>query len=141
LNPCVVDASVAVKWFLPETHSKAAAELLRSGQTLLAPDLLWPEFGNALAKRCAAGQLRLEEAERILDALGRSPLEFHAARALIPDGMRIAAALGRLLYDSLYLALAVRERVPLVTADRKYFRAILGSRWAEHVVWIEDVKE
>ena len=44
----VVDASVAIKWFVPEIHAEAARRLLREGITLLAPDLIWAEVANAL---------------------------------------------------------------------------------------------
>ncbi len=134
----VVDASVAVKWYLPEPHSDAAAALLESRHALLAPDFLWPEFANALTKRCTAGELDLDDAGQILEALRRSPVEFHATPPLLPGGMRIAVDLGRAIDDSLYLALAVREGAKLVTADRKYFKALERSRWAKHTVWVED---
>jgi predicted nucleic acid-binding protein len=48
LTGFVVDASVALKWFLPEVHSDAAARLLREGYRLHAPDLIRAEFGNVL---------------------------------------------------------------------------------------------
>lgn len=51
----VIDASVAVKWFLPELHSDKAEVLLKGflteGLSLTAPDLLVPEVGNTLWKR------------------------------------------------------------------------------------------
>ena len=37
LSRFVVDASVAIKWFVPEIHADAARRLLREGMTLLAP--------------------------------------------------------------------------------------------------------
>jgi len=138
LTPYVVDASVAVKWFLPEPHSEAAIALLRSGRALLAPDLLWAEFGNALAKRCQAKELTLSDATGITSALERYPLSFYATRPLVSKGLRIATALGRALYDSLYLALAQETAAQLVTADQKYIEALHQSPWAKHVLWIED---
>ena len=47
----VVDASVAIKWFLPEIHSDAALPLLAHKHLLHAPDLIFSEFGNVLWKR------------------------------------------------------------------------------------------
>lgn len=47
----VVDASVAIKWFLPEVHSEPASRLLREERYLLVPDLIWAEFGNVLGKK------------------------------------------------------------------------------------------
>jgi len=39
-TPFVVDASVAVKWFLEEEFSGEAESLLASSRILIAPDLL-----------------------------------------------------------------------------------------------------
>ena len=50
----VVDASVAIKWFVPEIHAEAARRLLREGITLLAPDLI----GQRSPTRCGASGAR-----------------------------------------------------------------------------------
>src|SRR5688500_4615632 len=42
----VVDASVAVKWYVPEPDNQRAFTILSSGSRLLAPDLLISEVGN-----------------------------------------------------------------------------------------------
>ena len=46
----VVDASIAVKWYVPEANSTQAAAILESGAELLAPDLLVAEVGKVLWK-------------------------------------------------------------------------------------------
>jgi predicted nucleic acid-binding protein len=43
----VVDASVAVKWYVPELDSQRAHLILAGGHRLIAPDLLLAEVGNA----------------------------------------------------------------------------------------------
>ena len=53
-NRCVVDASVAIKWFVPEIHSDAALRLRGEAYELIAPDLLILEIGNILWKRSFA---------------------------------------------------------------------------------------
>jgi hypothetical protein len=40
----VVDASVAINWFLPDIHSDAALRLLVGQHTLHVPDLIFSEF-------------------------------------------------------------------------------------------------
>ncbi|HVG07663.1 MAG TPA: type II toxin-antitoxin system VapC family toxin, partial [Thermoanaerobaculia bacterium] len=62
----VVDASVAIKWFLPEQHSLQALRLLEGGRELVAPDLIWAEIGNVLWKRWRQGELADENARTIL---------------------------------------------------------------------------
>ena len=48
MRQIVVDASVAVKWLIPESCSSKAMEILESDRRLLAPDLIWTEIGNML---------------------------------------------------------------------------------------------
>jgi predicted nucleic acid-binding protein len=42
----VLDANIAVKWFVPEIHSDAARRLLATNHTFLVPDFFFPEVGN-----------------------------------------------------------------------------------------------
>ena len=42
-----IDASVAVKWFVAEVHSEAAARWLDFNPVLVAPDLLFAEAGRS----------------------------------------------------------------------------------------------
>ena len=51
-----MDASVAIKWYVPEVHSEIAACLLDGTHELIAPDLLLPEFGNIVWKKVQRGQ-------------------------------------------------------------------------------------
>ena len=44
----VVDASVVVKWFVPEVHSDASQRLLILPHEYVAPDLLFAEAANAI---------------------------------------------------------------------------------------------
>jgi predicted nucleic acid-binding protein len=62
----VVDASVAIKWYVPEVHSETAACLLDGTHQIMAPDLLLPEFGNILWKKVQRGQISVETSRTIL---------------------------------------------------------------------------
>jgi predicted nucleic acid-binding protein len=42
----VIDASVEIKWFIPEVHSAAAQRLLSGNHELLIPDLFFPEVAK-----------------------------------------------------------------------------------------------
>ena len=132
----VVDASVAVKWFLPEDHSKEALRLLDERRELLAPDLIWAEVGNVLWKRWRGGELAAENARIILQDFRKLPLLIHPADEIAEAAWSLASELGRSFYDSLYLALAANQSCPMVTADRRLWNA-LGSTLAS-LVWIED---
>ncbi|MEK6604283.1 MAG: type II toxin-antitoxin system VapC family toxin, partial [Nitrospirota bacterium] len=53
----VVDASVAVKWLVPEIHADAARRILSPNNELLAPDLIWAEVGNVIWKKWRCGEV------------------------------------------------------------------------------------
>ena len=67
----VIDTSVAVKWFFDEPHTPEALRVLaacRAGSRRpLAPDLIYPEFGNAVWKRVIQRQLDAEDGAGSLD--------------------------------------------------------------------------
>jgi predicted nucleic acid-binding protein len=133
----VVDASVAAKWFLNETHSTAAVRLVGE-HDLLAPDLLLPEVAQIMWKRARQGELTAEEGVRILRRLSRAPLAIHPSALLIEVALEVACALARTVYDCLYLTLAIQQRCCLVTADRKFHQALQRGPFASHVLWVED---
>lgn len=135
----VADASVGVKWAIEEVHVKDARKLLSGDYALLVPDLFFPEVGNILWKRARRGEMSVEEAVLAADAVGSVLLEAHPSRPLLPLALEIALQLDRTVYDSLYVALAVREEAPLVTADLRLYNALRGGPLSPHVVWVEDL--
>ena len=138
----VVDAGVAIKWYLPEPNSADADRLLNGGFQLLAPDLLFSEVGNILWKRVMRSELTVQKAQVILHALDSLPLTLRTASVLAENAMTIACSLKRSFYDSLYLALAMMADCRLVTADGKLFDAVKKTTpIKKHILWIEDVPE
>ena len=135
----VVDASVAIKWFVREVHAEAAKRLLDPGHELTAPDLIWPEFGNVLWKKRRLGEITADTARRILLDFQRFPMTTAPVRPLIEAALEIANGLDRSVYDSLYLALADRTSCRLVTADLKLFNALRSGPLASRALWLEDV--
>ena len=63
----VLDANVLVKWFVPEAPSPQAVRLLEEDHDFLAPDLVYPETGNAMWQKVRRGQITPS------DARGRRP--------------------------------------------------------------------
>jgi predicted nucleic acid-binding protein len=133
LTAVVVDASVAMKWFVPEELSAEAVRLLDGSLELIAPDLLWPEFGNTLWKKLMRAEIVATEAAEILAALGKVPLVVISSSLLLAAALEIAVATRRTVYDALYLAAAVSRDCPLVTADDRMVRALSGGPLAPHV--------
>lgn len=139
MSSFVVDASVAVKWLLPEVHGDAALRLLDGDHALLAPDLLYPEVGNVLWKRVRRREATVEEASATLEALASIPIGVHPSRALMPLAFEVACRAQRSVYDSLYLAVALLRRCPLVTADRKLYEGLRKAGMSPHLLWVAQV--
>ena len=137
MRAVVVDASVAVKWFLPEIHAEAARRVLARRRELLAPDLIWAEVGNALWKQSRRAQISPEAARGILQDFERFPLRTSPAKALLEPAWELAARFDISVYDSLYLALAIGRRCVLVTADLALYRSLNGTPLASSVAWVE----
>ncbi len=135
----VVDARVAVKWFVPEVHAAAARRLLAEGVTLLAPDLIWAEVANALWRKWRAQELAAEAAAGILADFRRYPLQIFSAESLYDLAWPMAQRSGRTFYDSLYLALALSQGCRLVTADLRFFNALEATPYRQQCLWVEDL--
>ncbi len=139
MSNLVVDASVAVKWLVPERHAEAALRALSRDYSLLAPDLIWAEVGNTLWKKWRRGEIREEEASRLLKDFRRFPLRIYASHGLLNLAWDVAARFGRSLYDSLYLALADHMGCQLVTADRRLHRTLERRPLGAGLLWVEDL--
>ena len=120
----VVDASVVVKWFVPEIHSDAARRLLVLPHAYVAPDLLFAETANTLWKKIRRGELTARDGQRLVADIGRIAVEVVPCRALAEDAHALANATGRTVYDSMYIALAVRLGTRAITADDRLDAAL-----------------
>jgi predicted nucleic acid-binding protein len=129
----VVDASVALKWFLVENGSDEALRLAGSGRSLAAPDLIIAEVCNGLWKSARLGRLTSEQvslaAANLPDFLSR----LAPGRLLAERAVKIADDLGHPVYDCFYLALAERLGTKLVTADRRLTAVLNGTPWESQI--------
>ncbi len=144
INPVVVDASVAVKWLLPdEDHTDRARLLLRRyGQAeiqLVAPSHLRFEVPSAIvaATLGRAPRLSRDEARDAIEDFLSLPLHTVDTNELILSAFPLVYSNGCAFYDALYLALARSLGAPLITADRRFYQRIQP---APGVVWLGDYR-
>lgn len=137
----VVDASIAIKWFIPEIHSDAALRLRHGEHRLHVPAFLTLELGNVLAKKIRRQELTHTEGDTILKELKQLPLQCHPDARLFPSAYRLALNTQRSLYDCLYLALAEVVDGVMITADQKFCAALAGGMYARRVLWVEDLPQ
>jgi predicted nucleic acid-binding protein len=104
----VVDASLVIKWFVPEIHSEAARRWLGASHDYVAPDLLFSEAGNAVCKKVRRKELNENEGRQLVLDLTHVAVETVATRSLLQDALALALTAGITVYDAMYLTLAVR---------------------------------
>ena len=123
----VVDASVAVKWFVSEPLLENARLLLSHRLDLHAPDFVLVEFANVIWKKVRRKEL--PASPRYVDALSslNDIITLHPVAELIERAMQIALEIEHPVYDCLYLACAEGTESELVTADRNLVNKVSGS--------------
>jgi predicted nucleic acid-binding protein len=139
LSDYVVDASVVVKWFLPEPYAEEARRLRSQDLECAAPDLLLLEVPNVFWKHTIRGALDLATAQEAVKALGVAPIRLRTAESLFAHAFRLAIETRRSIYDCTYLSLAIQAGCPLVTADRRFYEAIKAGPFAPHLLWVGDL--
>jgi predicted nucleic acid-binding protein len=136
MTPRIVDASLVAAAFFQETGTEAARAILAGGGELQAPDIILAEVGNVIWKRYGRGEIDEAEAGSLLSDFLRLPLVLVASGELIASALELAMRTKRTVYDSLYLALALRTRSVLVTSDLRLVNALAGGPLEKHVAWI-----
>lgn len=124
----IVDASVVIKWFVPEVHSDAARQLLQTTDQYLAPDLLFPEVGNVIWKKVRRDELSPRQGRDLALDISKVAVETVPARSLFEDACDMAIATGLTVYDATYVALAARLETKMITADERLVRTAASNR-------------
>jgi len=126
--PVVVDTSIVVKWYLPEKGSEEASRLRmeweRAGAPIMMPELVRAEFANAIWSH---RQLKSEEEKRIVFQFLDMPFEIMPMESgLVQKALELAIEMDAMVYDCIYLALAVLADARLITADAQFARKAQG---------------
>ncbi len=136
----VVDASVAVKWFLPETGESLVSEAIalldeydREEVRFAVPDLFYVETASAIWKAVRVGRVPRAFGDQALVLLTQRKFPTVPSLKLLDKAFQIAVDHGRTVYDSLYVALAVQTNSQLITADERLANS-LASRFP--VKWL-----
>jgi predicted nucleic acid-binding protein len=119
----IIDASVAAKWVLPEPDSDRAAALRKGGDDFAAPSLVVAEIGNAIWKKAARGEIAKTDAVAAIETVMAHFAEIVPMNELAARAMQLAIDMRHPIYDCFYLALAERERAPIISADARLLAA------------------
>jgi predicted nucleic acid-binding protein len=139
VSPLVIDVSVAAKWCLGETRESLVPEALdlldqyiNNQIEFVIPDFFWAELGNVLWKAVRVGRCSRIAAEIGLFEMKQRRLPTVPSETLAESALDIAINFNRSVYDSLYVALAVRSGSQVITADERLANALaahLPVKW------------
>ena len=133
----VIDASVAVKWFVEEQYSDLADRLPVSGHELHAPRLMASEVSNALSRKARRGELDRNRAAALSATIPRMIVKWADDERICPHAVHLSLALDLPFYDCVYLALAQQTGGFLVTADIRFLNAVARTEHREDVLSLE----
>ena len=130
VTSAVVDASVAVKWFVPREWTEEAQAVLESVATsrdhrFFVPEVFFAEMLSALKR----SRDEVEQIHTALKAVSELPLRSVTWNEA-PRSRTLDMALGNVgAYDAIYVALAIERQLPLLTADARLARALGEPDW------------
>ena len=129
MNQGVIDASVALKWFLPdEAEGKKALDLLEgylNGRvSLICPALLGYEVLNGLILAGRRGRIPKEIIEKAFEGFLQIGITIKDPFPGYSKLIRYCLQANLTAYDASYLVLAEAEKIPLITADEKLIKAV-----------------
>lgn len=127
----ILDTSVVVKWFSREEKDSEKALLLRDQLlegicAIIIPDLLVYELANTLKYN---PNFSAKDVKDSLDSIFNMGIEIKEVDSLtINEAIEIAFRRDIKVYDAYFIAMSIRERKPLLTADYKFCERIEGFK-------------
>jgi len=131
----VVDANVAIKWFVQQQGSDDARRVQAYPGPLIAPALMIAETTNGLWRHVVHGDLTASSAKAAVAGLPRWFNELVEDQSLSRSALELAIDLNYATYDCFYIALSL---VPLVTADKKLINRLAPTQYASNVIHLAD---
>ena len=136
MSVLVVDASVVLKWVIPEILSHESERLLLDERILISPDIMPVEVGSVLCRKVRKKELSAEKALAAMANIEKAGVQLLPSRPFLAEGMPAALKYGQGLFDMIYLVAASMYGGIFVTADRRFVNAMAGTPWAPFVHWV-----
>ena len=128
---------MAVKWLVAEEGSDIARAMAARGEHPHAPRLMASEIANALWRKARLGEIERGDAGIMLASVPEMPVRRGDDEIVCGDGIRLALALDRPVYDCVYLALAHRIGAIVVTADLRFANALASTEHGEAIITLD----
>ncbi|MEM2961018.1 MAG: type II toxin-antitoxin system VapC family toxin [Candidatus Bathyarchaeia archaeon] len=136
----VADASVIVKWIIPEDYTEDALRLrddfLDGRVDIHAPSTLLLEVASALRKYHLRGFISENMTEKALELIASSEIRLHEIDLnMALKSLKISLDYNITVYDASYVALALSLNTVMYTADDKLLsnQRMMGLEIVKHV--------
>ena len=129
----VIDANVGLKWFIEEPRSSAARKILNKGASFIAPDIVIPDICNVVWKKVKNQEVTSVQGQAIVTNVSMIFDHIVPSSELAQRAFGLAVQFNHPVYDCLYLALAERESITLVTDDAKLVSVAKKAKLARFV--------
>ena len=130
----IIDACVAIKWFVAEPDSAQAQLLFGATIERAAPDFALLELANALWKNERLGRLETEKVRTAIATLPDFFSQLIPTANLLAEASDLAREIDHPVYDCVYVVASRRLNAQLVTTDVKLIRKLTATKDAKNVV-------
>lgn len=120
----VIDACVAIKWFLPEENFEKAGVLLSTYNRMIAPDLFFIEFDAIISKKVRQRLVTQKDAVTMFQEIRNLPFEVIPYTMISSLAFDLSSTLPITTYDACYLSVAIEFNQTVYTADKRFFRGM-----------------
>ncbi|WP_417515127.1 type II toxin-antitoxin system VapC family toxin [Minwuia sp.] len=124
----VIDTSVVGPWILSDEENDLSIRVLGMLEDLEAtvPAIWFYEVGNLIRSSFRRGRLTDEETPQAVAMLTNLPI-VEGKNGSLNEIIRICRTCDLSFYDAAYVDLALREKLPLATLDRRLADAASGA--------------
>ncbi len=133
----VIDASIAVKWFIWEDGTDKALNLLDYIVSFYVPSFFLMEIDSVITKKVRQRELQIEEASLKRKQFRNLPYKLIAYAHTENFAFDLSIQFPISLYDANYLAVAIDRDAKLYTADIHFYNAVLSTPFKKYIEKID----
>jgi predicted nucleic acid-binding protein len=139
LKRVVLDASVILKWYLPDEHQgEAALDLLKQFVSdhleIIAPFLMEYELMNGLMVARKRARIREDIIFSAIEGFTNLGIKLSGLSGQYSRIVYFFNSYNLSAYDASYLSLAESEKIPFITADEVLYKAVQKDlHWVKHL--------
>ena len=139
MKELLIDASVILKWYLPDEEFGEKALMILNQHVneeieILAPTILPYEVLNALIVAERMGRIDKEVTEKSFNAFLKLDIGLLDPFRDYRNVLSLARSFSKSVYDAAYLSLAMQKKTDFVTGDKRLYNSV--NKELKWVKWI-----